>query len=92
MNNFPRSVNSVPDHRSPVEKSGAIIEMKGDDRDSAGDILNQEILGLNIHVWRRQPIAANLLEDDFEGAFEFCTSTGSCGNRARIEDVGVVLE
>lgn len=92
MDNLPFAVSPVPDQRAPIEKSRPVIQMKGDDGDSVADILNQEVPGLDIHVWRRLPIAADLFEDSSEGAFKFCASVGPRGDRAGIEDGGIVLE
>jgi len=88
MNNFPLAVNPLPDHGSPIQKTGAVIEMKCDDRDSVGDILDQEILGLDIHIWRERPIAADPREDSLEGSFDFRSPTYRTGTK----DSRIVVE
>ncbi len=92
MGNSPDSLRPVPNHGAAVEKAGPVREMKSHDGDAIADILNEQILGLNVHIRRRRSSTSNLFEDRFEGVLEFCSSVGPRGNCARIENGGVVLE
>lgn len=92
MGNSPYSMGSMPNHRAAVQKAGPVREMKSHDGDAIADILNEQILGLNVHIRRRRSSTPNLFEDRFEGVLEFCSSVGPRGNCARIEHGGIVLE
>ena len=92
MDDSPVAVGSAPHHRAAVQKARPVREMESHDGDPVAGILNQEILGLDIHVRRRCSVAADLLEDRLEGVFEFGSSASPRRNCARIEGGGVILE
>ena len=92
MDDSPDAAGSAPHHRAAVQKARPVCEMERHDGDPVASILNQEILGLDIHVRRRRSVTADLFEDRPEGVFEFGSSMSPCRNCARIEDGGVILE